>query len=382
MVNTQESLIRPSFLRRPHGLTATLNERIVLDIVRREGMITRAEIARRTKLTAMSISRLVDELIQRGLVQNSGRIEGSRGQNIGVEIVRGAAYSVGIAVMTDTLSLALMDLSGAVLSQTTQPLKSTSQSAVIQKVIKAIDAMVREQGLEAGKLFGVCLSLSGYFIGDGKRVRAHALLQDWSCVDVEALLSDHLGLPAWIENDGNAAAVGESLLGIGRWAQNFAYLYIAAGFGGGIIQGGEQQRGTWGNAGEFAGLLPSSFERPTLELLRTIAVGRGIDAKNVSELLAQFDPDWPAVDEWIERVAPSLSLVASAISAILDPQAIVLGGRLPKRLAERLIPSIEIYASPTNPMPRPRPQILAAETQGEPTAIGAAAVPFKHHFYR
>ena len=79
---------------------------------------------------------------------------------------------------------------------------------------------------------------------------------DWALRDLEAELSQVLDMPVWIENDGNAAAVGESLFGVGRRHRSFAYLYIAAGLGGGLILDGVPVRGFRGNAGEFTGLLP------------------------------------------------------------------------------------------------------------------------------
>ncbi|MFE1599778.1 hypothetical protein [Methylobacterium sp. ID0610] len=106
-------------------------------------------------------------------------------------------------------------------------------------------------------------------------------------------------LPAWLENDGNAAAVGESLFGVGRWAQNFAHLDIAAGFGG-IIQAGEERNLRQGRR----------VRRPAAAGRRAADAGTAPHARRRAghrrgQRLRTPEParsEWPAVDEWITRV--------------------------------------------------------------------------------
>ena len=93
--------------------------------------------------------------------------------------------------------------------------------------------------------------------------------------------------------------------------------------------------------------------RPILELLREMRCEDGYQVETIYQLLAQFDPSWPCVDRWIAAVAPSMSLVTSAIIAIFDPELIVLGGRMPRALADKLIPHIRIDNQPRRGIQRP-----------------------------
>ena len=207
-------------------------------------------------------------------------------------------------------------------------------------------------------------------------------LSDWAFLDVEQLFSNALDLPVWVENIGNAAAIGESLIGVGRQVRNFAYISVSSGFGGGIVVDGDLMRGSRGNAGEFAGILPFNiYPHPNLELLRKILVKNGVDLESVYDLVTKFDPEWPGIHEWIVKTRDSWSLVASAISAILDTDLIVLGGRMPRALAEILIPYIEFYSMARWSYTRPVPKVVPAGADGEATCIGAAAVPFKRTFF-
>lgn len=159
-------------------------------------------------------------------------------------------------------------------------------------------------------------------------------------------------------------------------------MYFATGFGGGIIQNGSLWRGRHGNAGEFAGAIPlKGFVHPNLENLRKLVEASGVKAPSVAEMVARFDPTWPAIDAWLEQVTPALNIAASAASAVIDPDAIVLGGVLPRPLAEQIIGAISFSSGTRRGLIRPVPDTVPAETTDDPAAIGAAAIPLKTNFF-
>lgn len=98
-------------------------------------------------------------------------------------------------------------------------------------------------------------------------------------------------------------------------------------------------------------------------------------------LPARFDPAWPGVAEWIEQSRDSLSLIASAIAALLDPDVIVLGGRIPRVPAKKLIPAIEVFDDARRQEPRPLPRVMLSQMQVDACAIGAAMLPLEQRFY-
>ncbi len=237
--------------------------------------------------------------------------------------------------------------------------------------------------MEQERLFGVGFGITGFFVGENRQVNPPSPLDDLALTDLDRQLGEALGLPVWLENDGTAAAVGESLLGVGRWAASFVYLYFSLGLGGGIVVDGRSVRGAHGNAGEVAGMLPASgMESPTLELLRRMLVSDGIVFADIGSMLDRFNPHWPACDRWVERAAPAISLIVSASAALLDPDAIVFGGRQPRALAERLIAHVAIDNKPRRGRKRPEPRLVPAEAPNDATAIGAAALPLKEHYFR
>ena len=360
------------------------SEKKILSITLRGGGLTQPEIAKRTDLAQQSVSRLVSGLISRGaLYEGERKSEGRRGQpSMAVEIAPDYAYTFGVAIMTDALSVSLLDFSGVVLEQAQSDMPTMTRPAVIETLNKTFAKFIKKRRLTKNKILGVGVGISGYSLGGHGRYNTPRTLDDWALVDIEELLRDQLGFPVWVENDGNAAAIGESLVGAGRTYDNFAYLFFSTGIGGGVIINHELMRGCNGNGGEIGLILPRAvYPHPNLELLRQIVAQQGIEVTGISDMLHKFDPEWPAVEEWIARTRDSLSLITSALAAILDPEAIVLGGRIPKSLARKVIPHIEIFDDARRAEPRTIPRLMVSETNGDACAIGAAALPFNKQFF-
>lgn len=375
--------IPSNFLRRTNGSAASENERQVLDIVLREESVTRADITRLSGLTAQSISRLVEALEGRGFVRHGERVIKGRGQpSRFVELIPDAAYTIGLSIMTDCLNVVLMDFSCEVVEEIVTPIGSMEAESVVSCSKDILQSLLDQHVHDRRNIFGIGVSIAGYFVGEGRQVNTPQGLEDWALIDLEKMLSDHFRLPVWIENDGNAAAIGESLVGAGSWAKSFVYLYFAAGFGGGLVINGKPLRGSYGNAGELGGFLPEeSYASPNLSLLREMISDAGTEFGTLNNMLRDFRLDMPGIDQWIETVSPSLSLIASAAAVMIDPDAIVLGGRIPSQLANALIPRIKIHNSGRRSRPRPEPRIIASEAKHDAAAIGAASLPLKQHFF-
>lgn len=145
---------------------------------------------------------------------------------------------------------------------------------------------------------------------------------------------------------------------------------------------GEVWRGRHGNAGEFAGGLPTNiYPFPTLELLRQLTAKQGRNFETVSELVANYDDTWPSINDWLARVRDSFSIIASNATAILDLDAVVFGGLIPKSLAERVIGAIELYDQKRRMVPRPVAKLVPAEAPGNAAAFGAALLPLENAFF-
>lgn len=379
----RDARIAPEFFGAEHRHLLGESERLLLGQVFRRGRITQGELTDLLPLSQQSISRMAQALELRGMIRRGERqASGQRGQPSAVlTIAPGYAYTVGASIMADGLSLSLVNFAGETAETIVPKLADLSRASFVAAIRNGIARLLRRAEIDRAQLFGLGVAISGFRV-EGARFNTPASLEELALVDLEAMLADALDLPVWAENDGKAATIGENMNGVGRRIANFAYYFIATGVGGGVIVDGRLLPGARGNAGEFVGVLPiEHYPFPNLELLRQRLGEHGVVIETVSELVARYDDAWPGIDAWIAQVAPSLSLMASATAAILDTDAIVLGGRIPAPLAERLIPHIRFYDINRRDVRRARAEILPGECAGDATSVGAALLPLVDKFF-
>ncbi len=360
------------------------NERQILRLLRQQAPLSRAELARRAGLALPTVSRLADGLMGEGLIAAEEKVMmGRMGQpSLPLSLALHAAYAFGISVRADGLSIALARLSGEIVADHSEVHDGTSRDDVVRRIVGLIGSLAAQAQIPPDRVCGVGIALSGFFIQDPQRINAPLGMEAWATADLEQALHDALGLPVLVENDGNAAAFGEYLYGAGRDHRSFAYLYIDRGLGGGIVLDGQQMRGRRGNAGEFTGMLrPDGRQnRPTLTLLQRFLEEDGISFPDVAAMARTFDPAWPAVQRWIDATTPIANDIVSAIGALLDPDAVVIGGRLPLTLAAGLAANLRFHSVPVRGDERRFPDILASTLTGDAAALGAGALCFERYF--
>lgn len=359
------------------------NERHLLALLRSGQADRRTELATHTGLTLQSIGRQVERLEKLGLLRVGETMPQPRGKPAARILLNpDFACVLGVSITTDSLALALMDFTGVVRAQESHGFNQPSITDLIEQVSTGLQRLLDVSGLRHEQVFGIGVGMTGGFVGEGQKMNPPLPLDGLALMQVDTALADALGLPVWIDNDGSMAAIGESLLGIGRRYSSFAYLHFAHGFGGGLVLDGRCVRGEHGNAGEFSTMLPSvGLQRPALEPLRQRLQAEGLHLPDINALVTTFDPTWPGVQAWMQEILPGLNLITSAIAAVLDPPAIVFGGRIPPALGNALIEQVTIGNPPRRGLGRPLPKMLLAEAPQDAIAIGAASQVLKVGFF-
>lgn len=359
----------------------TPGDRLILSLIQRHADATRADLTKASCLTQQSVSRIVDRLVRRDLVGIGSSVRNGRGQPSPIiRINPDAAFSLGLSVTADGVALTALNLAGGVIAEDISTIDSPTPADVIALIRRFIAAQAA-QGLDMARLAGLGIGITGYFVGDGSQVNPPAL-DDWAFVEIDRVFRDALQMPVWVENDGTAAAVGESLLGYGREVDDFAYLHFATGFGGGMIRNGQPMRGVNGNAGEFGGMLPPEYLSPSLgNLMRMVNEAEGLSYRTLRQFLADFGLHWTGVSAWLEQAGRSLTMIVNGIHAAVDPGLIVLGGRLPEALAAPLIDRIRLYSPERRGFQRKAPALRFAASPRDPVAIGAATLPLRALYF-
>lgn len=380
---TTDQTPHQTFDRQP---LASENERLILDIVRRHGPIARASITGHTNLTQQSVHRLIEGLLERGLLQTGAPLKGTRGQpSPTIELVPEAAYSLGISINTDSVVICIADFRCDVIVEEKLKMLPEDREETLAALSQALERQLLEHGIPRERLLGLGFSMSGFFVSEDRAFNAPEPLRDWSLMDLKPILEKRFHLPVWLENNATTGAIGESLRGVGSWCQTFAYLSFNYGFGGGLILGGQPFHGFHGNAGEFSGIYSpdESPKRPALQYLIATLQKNGVDIHSIEPLYQQFDPAWPGVEEWLTETMPQVDRLVASLIAVLDPQAIVFGGQLPRALGQMMIerthmPSQREHRYGVGPK---EAKLVLSETKGDPSAIGAALLPLRVRYF-
>ncbi|NNE99906.1 MAG: ROK family transcriptional regulator [Pyrinomonadaceae bacterium] len=225
-----------------------INRRIILNYVREEGPISRAEIARSTDLQRSTVSLIVDELTHAGLVQEVfGESSGGRPPRL-LSLKSGVAIALGVQVGIKRTIVGRSDLSGKLIEHR-EFATNRNYSKSLEKIVKTCKEFIKASG---NTVEGIGLSLPGLVESwDGKALRIPRL--NWDHPKMVEDISGPTGLPVKVENDANAVALAEVWHGRPeiRSLRNFIVVLIDNGIGTGVVFDGQIYRGKRGVAGEF-----------------------------------------------------------------------------------------------------------------------------------
>jgi glucokinase-like ROK family protein len=323
-----------------------LNRLRVIDTLLERGLASRAEIARRTGLSRTTVSSLVADLVERGLVSERGDVEhpGAQGGRPGVLLALNpsAGVAIGIDFGHSHLRVAVSDLAHTVLAEAEQEMDvDASASDGLAAATALVERVLAEADVERDRVLGVGMGLPGPIDDRTGMVGSTAILPGWVGVSAAEEMEDRLGLPVHVDNDANLGARAEALYGAGRDTSDMVYLKVASGIGAGILIGGRIHRGHAGTAGEIGhsliapdghvcrcgnrGCLETLAATPgLLEQLRRTH-GGGLTIHDVIALARDGDPVCARV---ISDAGHWIGLTLAGLCNLLNPARIVVGGEL------------------------------------------------------
>ena len=228
-----------------------INRSAVLNTIRRNGGISRTEVARSTGLSPATVTAITAELIKDGLIfeKASGNSRGGR-RPILLALNPHGGTVVGIKLTEEHVFGALTDLEATVLAKKTGRLDNQRLDTAIDAIVAVVSSLVAETGIARGQLLGVGVGLAGIVDAREGTLR-HSPIFGWRDVPLVGLLLSHLHVPVYIDNDVNTLTLTEQLFGVGRGIESFLTLTIGRGVGMGIVVNGQLYPGRHGGAGEI-----------------------------------------------------------------------------------------------------------------------------------
>lgn len=325
------------------------NEAVVLDLVRSRGTITRPAIAATTGLTLQTVANITRRLLASGLLAENGD---KRRRSLRVD--PDAATALGIQLDRPSLSVALVNLAGAIKARETVAIDEHDEPRAVVGRLAELARRVAGGWSPLGAGIGAPGPLDLY---EGRMLGGFT---GWENFPLREAVSDALGLRTIMDNDATAAALGEHWRGAGT--NNFVYLYIGRGLGAGLIVDGQAFRGRRGNAGEISHVQVDP-EGPPCDCgsngcLGLYATGEGLARMGV------------------DVAAGHVAKVVDDLRQILDPELIVLGGPLVASVGEPYAAAIGHRLAR-----RPSPPRVELSRIGSDAGVTGAATLILHDLY-
>ncbi len=331
-----------------HQETKQHNRDLVLKTIFEADTISRAEIARITRLTRPTVSDVVSGLLSENLVQEVGMGSSIGGKSpILLSLVKDSRYMISLNLAHDQFCGAVVNLRGEVKAMDTLPVSGRDGEQALNLVYEILDRLVK---MDWKPLVGIGVGTPG-LINTREGLVVNAVNLDWQNLPLARLVSERYQLPVHILNDSQAAAIGEYVYGGGYSADdNLVVINVRHGIGAGILINGRLFQGDGGGAGEIGhvvvqedGLQCRCGKRGCLETLAsTRAVvqrarmlaseypGSRLAKKpediNLDSLVSAFSAGDPLADKVVLEAAHYLGLSIASLISTLNIQKFVLTG--------------------------------------------------------
>jgi N-acetylglucosamine repressor len=361
-------LSRHGIRRGDRQLMVDMNRNLVLNVLR-TGAASRADVVRTTGLSPTTVSAIVSELVESGLINEVGegkssggrpplllRIDDERNYIVGLKVTR---FDISIAVTdlrAEVLHSELVELDGLGAAELSgHPFGSSGATevdpaSVLDQLCLATADAVRKAGVGLDQVVGIGIGLAG-LVEAGTGICRYSPAFGWRNVAVAGPLAQRLGRPVLVDNDVNTLTVAEQWFGRGHGVDDFVVVTVGVGVGAGIVIDGKLCRGSRGAAGEI-GHLPVGGstvrcrcgQRGCLEALSSDhAVLRYIDEalqRGETSSVARPDTSSLTMDEVrqaaesgdsvaakaLEKAGHALGVGIATLVNLLNPRLVILSG--------------------------------------------------------
>ena len=321
------------------SLLRSMNARAVLEIVHRDGPISRAAIAEATGLSKPTVSQTMATLLSARVIEETGHVQGRKGPAAGLYEVRPtSALSAAVDIGHDKVRVAISDLAGQILASRQVPARRRFGTLVTQ-VRDVLDELTAELETSVKSLVHVVVGVPAVVDADNNTLTLSDSLPN-DGVGFPQAIRAALKCPVTFENDVNLAVLGEREHGHGRDVDDFVFLSVGTGVGVGIVLGGQLYRGMSGAAGEI-GYLPGDDPAvlPTAPRTRAMieatlsgeaivaeAAARGMRDASAPEVFDHARAGSAPAEQVVDVIAARIAYVIACVTAVLDPRLVVLGG--------------------------------------------------------
>ena len=352
------------------------------------GLQSRQQLATSTALSQASVSNLIGEMIDEGLVEEAGLVGSDGGRpRVLLRVRPGFRYVVGADVAETRVQVELYDLAMTRRAEATLE-HDDDPEQVAGRLLTGLRSVLAEAGVAAGDVLGFGVGVPGVVENDGL---VDSQPTGWDAVPLGRMLRAQTDVPIFVENGAKTHGQAEMWFGAGRGARHAVIIMIGTGVGAAVVMDGRSYRGANSNAGEWGhttliydgdecrcgarGCLEAYIGADRIGRRLAEATGAAYTPALLPRLLAEPTLP-PAALEVFDRTAGYLGAGIADLINLFSPERIVLGGETGSVLGGRFLAEIRTAAA-RHALRRPyaKTSIDVCELGADAVAMGAATLP-------
>lgn len=355
---------------------AKQSSRRLITLLRSAGPMARVDIASALNVRPSTVTRLVNELLDGGILteEPDPTRSGRRGYPSKlVKLKAGGLLSAGVFVDPDRLFTGIADSHGNLLAEDSRPIRDRNFQTVFGDASQMVAAQMARLKLDPGDFLGCGISYPGQHTNRPGKVLRTTYLADWPDIDARTDLAPFFGMPVHQLNDAKSACLAELLFGVCKPIRNFCYVWLSHGIGGAAVINQNLYLGRDMVSAEFGGLFPKSAPRPSGQDLLSTLARTGYQVERLEDIAPEILAG-PVVADWVARAIDQLRWLSLVIMRTYAPDAIVIGGRLADPIMDRICEALSAITSLGEDYALEPPAFLRATLDRKPQ-LGAAALP-------
>jgi predicted NBD/HSP70 family sugar kinase len=367
------------------------NERLVLSLVRQHGALAKSDIARKTGLSAQTVSVIMRGLEEDGLLERGEPVRGRVGQpSIPMSLAAEGAFFFGLKVGRRSADLVLTDFRGRLRAARRKVYRYPTPDAVVGFVREAAPALTAElPAALRGRIMGMGVAMPFQLWNWVSIIGAPQEEMDtWRTRDLGAELGVVVGLPVYVQNDATSACGAELIFGTGERPKDFLYFYFGTFIGGGLVMNGQLFLGRTGNAAAVGSIqvpAPGGGTRRLIDLASMSVLAEAMEAagEGSDHLWSQhdrWDVSQAVLDPWLDQAAGALAHATLAAAALLEVQAVLIDGWMPVAVRAELVRRTEAALLRLDLAGIDVPVIREGTVGADARAVGAAAIPLSQRY--
>ncbi|WP_372672288.1 ROK family transcriptional regulator [Amycolatopsis kentuckyensis] len=358
-----------------------INDRAAIEVLLREGPLTRAELELAIGLSKPATAQLITRLELDNLVVKAGVRGGGRGPRAQLWAANGSlAFVAAVDLTPHVADFVVADVAGVVLAEYRTPLPVHAGADVVGTFGEALQKVAEQAGIQREDLAHVVIGAQGAFDPRTGLLSSAPHIPGWLGFDVPQKLSDELGVDVLIENDVNLVAVEEMSVGQAQDVDDFVMVWLSEGVGGAVVIGRRLLRGATGGGGEIDWMRvpdPATVDTGDVWPEAGARFGNLVDSPAICRLAAahgiQADTAWEAVEKagkspFLDDLARRVAGGVANLVAVADPQLVLLCGDTSRAGGEQFAALVQ---EKLHELVLPRTPVGCASVQGNAVRAGA-----------